>query len=110
MGRLASRSIATSSTGAPLRTFNDSPPRWRRFSPTRAAPRGGLIDLLGEITGGGKYEDLLPATTALEIYGITCLCLDLAKLIDVKRAAGRPKDFDAIAELEVIAEEKRGLD
>ena len=70
----------------------------------------GLIDLPGEITGGGKYEDLLPATIRLEIYGISCLCLDLTKLIEVKRAAGRPKAFEAIAELDVIAEERRRLD
>jgi hypothetical protein len=40
-----------------------------------------------------------------------CLCLDLDKLIEVKRAAGRPKDLEAIAELEAIREErrKRGL-
>ena len=31
--------------------------------------------------------------------------LDLDKLIEVKRAAGRPKDFEAIAELEAIREE-----
>jgi len=29
----------------------------------------------------------------------------LPKLIEVKRAAGRPKDFEAIAELEVLLEE-----
>lgn len=31
--------------------------------------------------------------------------LALSKLIEVKRAAGRPKDFEAIAELEVLLEE-----
>jgi hypothetical protein len=45
------------------------------------------------------------------MFGLRCLCLDLDKLIEVKRAAGRPKDFEAIAELEAIREErrKRGL-
>jgi predicted nucleotidyltransferase len=69
----------------------------------------GLIDLLGEITGGGRYEDLLPHTVRLEVFGVSCLCLDLETLIRVKRAAGRPKDFEAIAELEAIVEEKRNL-
>src|SRR5688500_7254503 len=70
----------------------------------------GLIDLLGEITGGGRYEDLLPFATSVDVHGVSCRCLDLSKLIDVKRAAGRPKDFEAIAELEIIEEEKRKLD
>jgi predicted nucleotidyltransferase len=65
----------------------------------------GLIDLLGEITGGGAYEALLPFAISIEVHGTRCLCLDLPKLIAVKRAAGRPKDFEAIAELEAILEE-----
>ena len=67
----------------------------------------GAIDLLGEITGGGVYEDLLPHTDSLRVSGVDCRCLSLDRLIDVKRAAGRVKDLDAIAELEAIREERR---
>ncbi|MBI4485804.1 MAG: hypothetical protein HY655_07315 [Acidobacteria bacterium] len=42
-----------------------------------------------------------------EVFGITCRCVTLPKLIALKRAAGRPRDFDAIAELEVLLEEQR---
>lgn len=69
----------------------------------------GSIDLLGEVTGGGRYEDLLPHTVVQEFYGFDCRCLDLPTLIKVKRAAGRPKDFEAIAELEAIVEERAKL-
>ena len=65
----------------------------------------GNIDILGEITGGGTYENLLPHSIELEIFGVRCRCLTIRQLIHVKRAAGRPKDFEAIAELEVIEEE-----
>jgi hypothetical protein len=37
---------------------------------------------------------------------VRCRCLGLDRLIAVKRAAGRPKDLEAIAELEVIREEQ----
>jgi hypothetical protein len=67
----------------------------------------GALDLLGEIIGGGNYEALLPDTIKLPVAGVECLCLDVPRLIEVKRAAGRPKDFDAIAELEVIEEERQ---
>jgi hypothetical protein len=67
----------------------------------------GDIDLLGEITGGGRFEDLLDSTQDLAIFGYSILVLELEKLIAVKRAAGRPKDFEAIAELEVILDERR---
>ena len=66
----------------------------------------GAIDILGEITGGGAYEQLLPYTDTLCIANRACLCLNLAKLIAVKRAAGRPKDYEAVAELEAIREEQ----
>jgi len=66
----------------------------------------GDLDLLGEITGGGRYEDLLPDCISIQAFGVECLCLDLDKLIEVKRAAGRPKDLEVIAELEALREEK----
>jgi predicted nucleotidyltransferase len=66
----------------------------------------GDLDLLGEITGGGRYEKLLPDCINLEIFGISVRCLGLDRLIEVKRAAGRPKDFEAIAELEAIRDER----
>jgi hypothetical protein len=34
--------------------------------------------------------------------GVNCRLLNLDRLIEVKRAAGRPKDFEAIAELETV--------
>lgn len=62
----------------------------------------GDIDLLGEITGGGDYQALLPHAIEVEIFGHRCRCLDLPALIRAKRASGRPKDLEALAELEAI--------
>lgn len=67
--------------------------------------RLGALDLLGEIAGGGSYERLAADAIAVELDGIEFLCLGLERLIEVKRAAGRPKDLEAIAELEVIRDE-----
>ncbi len=69
----------------------------------------GDIDLLGEITGGGGYGELLPHTVEVVVFGMAVRCLGLDKLIEVKRAAGRPKDLEAIAELEAIREEREKL-
>jgi predicted nucleotidyltransferase len=66
----------------------------------------GAIDLLGEITGGGGYRRLLAHSESVRIFDRDVLCLDLPTLIQVKRAAGRPSDLEAVAELEVIAEER----
>jgi len=64
----------------------------------------GSIDLLGEVAGGGFYEQLLPATFTAQIRDIPCKCVNLNKLIELKRAAGRPRDLEAIAELETLRE------
>jgi predicted nucleotidyltransferase len=66
----------------------------------------GAIDLLGEIVGGGNYEQLKPDTIKVNVFGVECLCLSLERLIEVKRAAGRPKDLEAIAELVQILNER----
>lgn len=68
----------------------------------------GALDLFGEITGGGRYEDLQHDTIELALFGVTCRCLGLKRLIEVKRAAGRPRDLEAIAELEALLEESEG--
>lgn len=67
----------------------------------------GDLDILGEVTGGGAYPALLPETVEIDAFGCRFRCLNLDKLIHVKRAAGRPKDYEAVAELEVIREERR---
>jgi len=100
---------------APLRPYLRGAPPGLPFMWDEATLRNGLnftlttslgdLDLLGEITGGGGYEQLRGDATELSIFGHPCLVLDLVKLIDVKRAAGRPKDLEAIAELEAIRRE-----
>lgn len=62
----------------------------------------GSIDLLGEIAGGGGYDDLQPHALTISLFGSAVLLLDLPWLIRVKRAAGRPKDLEVIAELEAL--------
>lgn len=64
----------------------------------------GWVDLLGEVTGGGKYEDLVADAVSVRYHGDSILCVSLAQLIALKRAAGRPKDNEALAELELLRE------
>ena len=67
----------------------------------------GKLDLLGEVRGVGMYSDCLLNADEAEIFGYNCRVLSLDKLIDAKRAAGRPKDLIALSELEAIREYKR---
>lgn len=66
----------------------------------------GDLDLLGEVTGGGRFENLLKHSQQVEMFGRTFRVVTLDGLIRLKRAAGRGKDLDALAELEALLEER----
>ncbi len=66
----------------------------------------GDLDLLGEVVGGGSYRQLLPHTWVAEAFGVKFRCVDLPTLIKLKRAAGRPKDLEVLAELQALLEEQ----
>jgi hypothetical protein len=89
--------------GLPFQWTADTIRRGLNFTLTTTL---GDIDLLGEIVGGGGFTDLEAHTIRLDLFGHECRCLDLPTLVRVKRAAGRPKDLEAIAELEALLDER----
>jgi hypothetical protein len=92
--------------GLPFRLDSETLRRGLNFTLTT---RLGDLDLLGELTGGGGYEDLLAHAIEATMFDERCRYLGLEKLIQVKRAAGRPKDLEVIAELEALKEERDKL-
>lgn len=66
----------------------------------------GAVDLLGEIAGGGNFQALRPHAEFVTLFGVECLCLGLQKLIEVKRAAGRARDLQAVADLQALLAER----
>ena len=64
----------------------------------------GEIDLLGQVAGVGDYPSALIDSIELEVFGNKLRCFSLSQLLSSKRAAGRPKDLEVIAELEEIDE------
>lgn len=91
--------------GLPFRWDAETIRRGLNFTLTTDA---GDLDLLGEMLGAGTYEDVVSQSIELPFRGVVFRVVDLETLIKAKRAAGRPKDLDAIADLEAIREE-RGL-
>jgi hypothetical protein len=97
----------------PLAPYPRGAPRGLPFRWDARTLRGGLnftlstklgdIDLLGEVAGG-DFQSLLPHAVWIETGGARVRSVDLVTLIRLKRAAGRPKDFEAIAELEILLE------
>jgi hypothetical protein len=52
----------------------------------------------------------MPHTIEIPLFERATRILGLERLIHVKRAAGRPRDHDALAELEVLLEERDKTD
>jgi hypothetical protein len=86
--------------------FRFDPPTVERGLNFTLVTKLGDIDLLGEVSGVGSYDAVLPHATALPVFGRQALVIDLPWLIRSKRAAGRPKDLETIAELEALLAER----
>jgi hypothetical protein len=89
--------------GLPFRFDAETIRRGLNFTLTTAA---GDLDVIGEAAGGGTYEALEPTAEVRRVFDVDVHFVDLETLIRLKRAAGRPKDLERIAELEAIREER----
>jgi hypothetical protein len=64
-----------------------------------------MIDFAGLLSVTTLSTSRSDKSIQLEVFGYRCPGLNLETRISVKRAAGRPEDLEAIAELEAILEE-----
>lgn len=93
--------------GAPLGLpFRFDPPAIRRGLNFTLTTNLGDLDLLGELTGVGSFEAVARESLEATLFGTTYLFINLDGLIRSKRAAGRAKDLEVVAELETIREER----
>lgn len=69
----------------------------------------GDFDCLGTVDSDKSFEDLLPLSRVIQLYGAGLWVLDLPALIEVKRRAGRPKDRALLPVLEATLEERNKL-
>jgi hypothetical protein len=90
--------------GLPFRFDAETIKQGLNFTLVTAA---GDLDVMGEATGRGTYEALLPRSEVRRIFDLEVRFVDLETLIHLKRAAGRPKDLERIAELEALTQERR---
>jgi len=90
--------------GLPFKFDSETLKRGLNFTLTTSE---GPIDLLGELTGVGSFYEVSANSVTAQLFGAEYRFIDLDALIASKRAAGRPKDFEAIAELETIKQERK---
>jgi len=68
----------------------------------------GDIDVMDRVAGVGDYDAVHKHSERISALGVSFRVLDLPSLIKAKRAAGRPRDFDHLRELEALLELRRG--
>jgi hypothetical protein len=62
----------------------------------------GDIDVMDRIAGVGDYAAVRLHSQRMSALGVRFRVLDLPSLIKAKRAAGRPRDFEHLPELEAL--------
>ena len=62
----------------------------------------GDVDLLGEVSGLGAYEEVRRSAEHIELFGKEIWVLGLPGLIASKQAAARPRDLRQIPELRAL--------
>ena len=68
----------------------------------------GSVDLVGEPDGVVSFEDLWEGATVIERQGVQVRVASVEALIAMKRAAGRPKDYGHLLELERLLKVNSG--
>jgi hypothetical protein len=89
--------------GLPFRLDEETLKRGLNF---KFATAIGAIDLMGELAGAGSFPAVRAHAIEIDLFGARYSCLALDALIAARRVAGRSKDLEAIAELEMIREEQ----
>jgi hypothetical protein len=67
----------------------------------------GDLDCVDEVSGVGRYGAVAAASAAVTVGDVRFHVLGLSALIKAKRASGRPKDREALLELEALFELQR---
>ena len=62
----------------------------------------GDLDVMDKVAGVGAYAAAREHSDKVSALGVTFRVVDLPYLIKAKRAAGRPRDFDHLPELEAL--------
>ena len=62
----------------------------------------GVLDILSEITPIGGFKRIKERAQTVSLYGFKCQIISLDDLIQCKKAMPRPKDKEAVAQLEII--------
>lgn len=102
---LGSFAISLRTPQGPIPIRLDAQFLWNGCNFTLSAD-GEDLDLLGEMSGVGRYEDVVDDAPTIDLGALRFRVLSLTDLVATKRAAGRPKDLAVLPLLEELLKTK----
>jgi predicted nucleotidyltransferase len=87
--------------------FSGTPEKYLGYRNLYLGTAWGQLDILSEITGLGDYPAVFQHTIEVDLAGIRCRLLSLEALIVAKKSLNRPRDRQAVIELEAIRERQQ---
>ncbi|NQV32202.1 MAG: nucleotidyltransferase [Phycisphaeraceae bacterium] len=67
----------------------------------------GQLDCLSSVMGVGSYDQVRQSSCQISLPGGPCRVLDLDALIESKKAMNRPRDLEAVLQLETIRDRRK---
>lgn len=62
----------------------------------------GVLDILSKTPPAGSFEEIKARSVEIPLYGYRCRVISIDDLIKVKEAMNRPKDQQAVRELQIV--------
>ena len=62
----------------------------------------GILDILSQTEPAGSFDEIKNRSLEISLYGYKCRVISIEDLIQIKKEMKRPKDLQAVEELQII--------
>ncbi len=67
----------------------------------------GILDILSQAQPAGSFNEIKNRSLAVSLYGYKCRVISIEDLIQIKKEMKRPKDLQAVEELQIIQQKSK---
>ena len=68
----------------------------------------GILDILSQTEPAGSFDEIKNRSLEISLYGYKCRVISIEDLIQIKKEMKRPKDLQAVEELQIIQQKLKG--
>ena len=67
----------------------------------------GILDILSQTEPAGSFDEIKNRSLEISLYGYKCRVISIEDLIQIKKEMKRPKDLQAVEELQIIQQKSK---